>query len=177
MQVGGDVSAAQFQEAEAEGLRAKIQVLRRRQAYRNALDRFTVRSREKPGLLRETETAVVLPLLRQLRSIDEVFRDFGRSPDRLQKFATPEAAPRLRAELRKLFASVALAKGTRFHHRFPKHWAVVERLADKDLQKRRREYHQERMKLLDRRANLKESGKRLPKSQKQRLEELIGIWT
>jgi hypothetical protein len=172
IQEGGDISQGQINETKGQVLRTRIQVLRRQKAYADSLDRFKLRSRHKPQRLRETEAAVVRPFSRNLRGFQEVFDDYYAFPNRLAKFSGPKAAPRLRAELRKLYATVPLVKGTRFRRRFPGRWAKIERLADKDLQSRRSQYQEQRRELLDRKTDFEVAGKRWPKAEQKRLEEI-----
>src|SRR6202011_328626 len=65
-----------------------------------------------------------------------------------------ENAPRLRAELLRLFQKTTLVRGTRFAANIGDRWAEWEKLSDKDLATRLQDLRKEAQRLLDVQADL-----------------------
>jgi hypothetical protein len=81
-------------------------------------------------------------------------------------------APRLRAELRRLFQRSTLVRGTKFATRIGERWAAWEKLSDKDLKDRLDALRKEARKLLDLQAELQAKDRVLSPADLARLAEV-----
>lgn len=169
---GGDVSQLQVDQVEQQLLQGRSQLLQDQQQYQDSIDRFKLQLGLPTALLLELDDTPLRPLKEQFQRYEEVFREFGDASREATTLLPEKFLPRLRVELRRLFTSSGLVKGTDFRTRIAASWAAWEKLTAQELKTRLDRDGEERRKLLDAKAELEKAGKGLDPREQLRLQQL-----
>jgi len=169
---GGDYSQLQVDQIEQQLLRGRSTLLTDELQYVTALDQLRLQLGMAPNLPLELETKALKPLNDQFNRYQDIQQQYRGAIDELSSHDAPEFAPKLRAELRRLFTSAPIVRDTRFRVEITSRWAVVEKLSDADLRARLRKERDERIRLLDLQTDLEQKGKQLTKRDADRLKEI-----
>jgi hypothetical protein len=169
---GDVVQPVQVQSVEQQLLRARSSLLGNQQQYLDSLDRFKIQLGLPTALSLELDDAPLRPLLQQFRRSRAIIDQEHAASDEAGQFNTPEAAPRLRAELRRLFEGSTLSRGTTFARRIRQRWAAWEKLSDQELKDRLEALRREARRLLDLQADLQAKDRVLSPADLARLAEV-----
>jgi hypothetical protein len=169
---GGDISQLQVDQFEQSLLRGRTSLLMDQQQYLDGLDRFKLQLGLPTNTLIELDDAAFRPLNEQFQRYEDLFNQFKAASDEPLSFGTPELAPTVRRELRRIFTTSALVKGTRFRTDIEADWGTWEKLSADELQKRLTSYREERRQLLARQTDLQTKGQDLSPVEQQRVDTL-----
>jgi hypothetical protein len=171
----GDVVApVQVQTVEQQLMSARSNLVLDQQQYLDSLDRFKIQIGVPTALDIELDDAQLRPLLDQFRRSRRIIEQEHAAADEVARYNTLAQAPRLRAELLRLFEKSALVRGTRFAGRIRGRWAAWEKLSDAELKDRLEALRLEGRKLLDRQADLQAKDRALSPAELARLAEVNG---
>jgi outer membrane protein TolC len=169
VQEGGDISQLQVDQFEQSLLRGRTSLLTDQQQYLQSLDQFKLQLGLPTEIPIELDDAPFRPLNQHFQRYEEFFKEFEAATKEPLRFGTPEFVARLRGELRRIFTSSAIVRGTRFRIQIEANWGVWEKLSPDELGKRLAGYKEERLRLLDKKAGLEAKGQSLDAADQQRL--------
>ncbi len=170
IQEGGDISQLQVDQFEQQVLTRRTTLLMDQQQYLNSLDTFKLQLGLPTDLRIELDDGPFRPLNQQFQRYEDLFNQYVAASNEPLRFGAPEQVATLRRELRRMFTSSALVKGTRFRTTIEAEWGAWEKLSDADLRKRLAAYGEERRQLLGKQTDLETQGKALSPADQQRLE-------
>jgi hypothetical protein len=151
---GDVVGPLQVQTVEQQLLGARSNLISDQQQYLDSLDRFKIQIGVPTALSLELDDSQLRPLLQQFRRSREIIEQEHAAAEAVAKLNTLEEAPRLRADLLRLFRTSDLARGTNFARNIAARWAAWEKLSDKELKDRLEALRLETRRLLDLQADL-----------------------
>ena len=169
---GGDLSQLQVDTVEQQLLTGRSTLLLDEQQYQDFLDRFKLQLGLPTDFPLELEDTPLRGQIRQFARYLEIFQQYTAATDEAAQFGAEEMAPRLRAELHRLFTSSAIVRGTRFRTRIEGRWAAWEKLTADELKKRLSDYAAERQKILDLKTDLEVKGQTLSAADQARLTDV-----
>jgi hypothetical protein len=173
LQEGGDISQLQTDQFEQAVLRGRTNLLMDQVQYLQSLDQFKLQLGLPTNLKIELEDTPFRPLNEQFQRYEDLYKQFvAASQTEPLRFGTPEQVGRVRAELRRIFTSSALVRGTRFATQIVTSWGAWEKLSADQLQARLKDYREERRQLLGKQADLQAMGQNLNEADVRRLEEV-----
>jgi hypothetical protein len=168
---GDIVAPLQVQSVEQQLLAGRATLLTDQQQYLLALDSFKLIIGVPMRLHIEMDDSVLRPLMKQFRRSRAIIEDEEAAVTAASALIAPEKAPRLRAELLRLFEKSALVRGTPFAGRIRGRWADWEKLSDKELKARLEDLRKETQRLLDLQADLQKKEQALSPADRERLRE------
>jgi len=168
---GGDISEVQVQQFEQQVLIRRTNLLADQLQYLSSLDSFKLQLGLPTALPIELDDTPFRPLNQQFQRYEDLFNEFAATSEESDRFSTLEP-PRVRAELRRIFTTSALVRGTRFRNQIEKRWSGWEKLSDDDLEKRLESHGDERRGLLAKRDDLLAKGQGLSEADQGRLNDL-----
>jgi outer membrane protein TolC len=172
LEEGGEVSRLQVDQFEQQLLAGRTSLLTDQQQYLQSLDQFKLQLGVPTNLAIELDDSPFRPLTQQFRRYEDLFQEFTAAsttePDRFRDLEPSK----VRSELRRLFTSSALVRGTRFRTRIEASWGFWEKLSDIELQKLLASYSEERRRLLEKKTDLENKGQTLSAADQQRLSTL-----
>jgi hypothetical protein len=169
----GDVVAPlQVQSVEQQLLAGRATLLLDQTQYLQALDAFKVLIGLPMQLNIEMDDSVLRPLLNQFRRARAIIENEGIAVSEASALIPLENAPRLRADLLRLFQKSAIAKGTPFAATIRERLAEWEKLSNKDLDARLEELRKEAQRLLDLQADLQKKDQLLSPADQDRLRDV-----
>ncbi len=169
---GDVVGPLQVQTVEQQLLSARSNLVADQQQYLDSLDRFKIQIGVPTALDMELDDAQLRPLLQQFRRSRAIIEQEHAAADEVARLNTLAIAPRLRAELLRLFQQSTLVRGTRFAQQIGPRWAAWEKLSDKELKERLEALRLEGRKLLDRQAELQAKDQVMSPAELARLAEV-----
>jgi hypothetical protein len=172
MEEGGDISKLQVDQFEQQELKGRTNLLMDQQQYLQSLDQFKLQLGLPTTLPIELEDSPFRPLNQHFQKYEDLFNQFVAASNEPLRFGAPELVPQLRKELRRIFTSSSVVKGTRFRTEIEARWDAWEKLSADDLKKRQAGYAEERRRLLDKRTDLETKGQTLSATDQQRLDTL-----
>jgi hypothetical protein len=169
---GDVVGPLQVQNVEQSLLRGRATLLLDQQQYLQAVDSFKLIIGAPMPLSIELDDSVLRPLIKQFRRARAIIDNEQAAVAEASALLPLENAPRLRAELRRLFQTSALVRGTPFVRRIRGRWAEWEKRSDADLKTRLDDLRKELQRLLDRQADLQKVGQSLSPAEEAQLAEV-----
>ncbi len=171
MAEGGDISEVQVQQFEQQVLTRRSNLLTDQLQYLGSLDSFKLQLGLPTALPIELDDTPFRPLNEQFQRYEDLFNQFAAASEEPGRFSTQEP-PRVRAELRRIFTTSDLVRGTRFRNQIETRWRDWEKLSDDGLQKRLEAHGEERRQLFAKRDDLLAKGQVLSDADQQRLDLL-----
>jgi hypothetical protein len=169
----GDVVAPlQVQSVEQQLLAGRATLLLDQTQYLQALDAFKVLIGLPMRLNIEMDDSVLRPLLNQFRSARAIIENESVAVQEASALIPLENAPKLRADLLRLFEKSAISKGTPFAATIRNRLAEWEKLSNKDLDARLEELRKEVERLLDLQAELQRKDQLLSQADQDRMREV-----
>jgi outer membrane protein TolC len=172
MEEGGDISGLQVDQFEQQVLTRRTSLLGDQLSYLQALDTFKLQLGLPTNLPIELDDSAFRPLNQQFQRYEDLFTQFVAASNEPLPLGTMELVPRVRQELRRIFTTSALVRGTRFRTEIETSLGTWEKLSADELQRRLAEQATERRRLLDRRTDLETKGQSLSAADQQRLDAL-----
>jgi outer membrane protein TolC len=172
LQEGGDIAQLQVDQFEQQLLRGRTSLLTDQQQYLQALDQFKLQLGLPTELFIELDDTPFRPLNEHFQRYENFFKEFNAATVEASRFGTPEMLARVRGELRRIFTTSALVKGTRFQKEILGDWSAWEKLSANELQKQLAGYREERRRLQERQTELEAKGLALSAAEQQRLSRL-----
>jgi hypothetical protein len=169
VQEGGDISQLQTDQFEQALLTGRSTLLTDQQQYLQNLDQFKIQLGLPTNLKIELDDTPFRPLNEQFQRYEDLFAEFTKASTDPLPFGTLELVPMVRRELRRIFTSSALVRGTRFRTQIETDWGAWEKLSADDLRKQLATYREERRKLQDKQADLQNQGQSLSEADQARL--------
>jgi hypothetical protein len=169
---GGDISQLQVDQVEQQLLSGRTTLLTDQQQYGNIIDQFKLQLGLPTDICLELDDKWLRGQKRQFKRYEEIFAQYEAAGKEALSHGDPAFTPKLRAELRRLFTSSAIARGTRFVEGFPARWASWERLSAEGLAQRLRRLMAEQSRLRDRKSERDAAGQKLDEADRKRLAEL-----
>jgi outer membrane protein TolC len=169
MAEGGDISQLQVDQFEQQVLNRRTTFLTDQFQYLQSLDQFKLQLGVPTTLPIELDDTPFRPLNEQFQRYEDLFAEFDAASAEPARFSAPEDAARLRGELRRIFVSSAIVRGTRFRADIEARWRAWEKLTINERRKHLSAYYEERRKLLDRQAELEEKNQTLSGADQRRL--------
>jgi hypothetical protein len=154
---GDMVQPVQVQSVEQQLLTGRATLLTDQQQYMQSLDAFKLLIGVPTNLSIETDDSTLRPLLKQFRRSRAIIESEQAALAQASALIAPENAPRLRVELRRLFRSTPLVRGTAFARNIGARWAEWERLNTQDLADRLAALRKQARALLDRQAEMQKN--------------------
>jgi hypothetical protein len=172
MQEGGDISQLQTDQFEQQVLIRRTSLITDQQQYLQSLDQFKLQLGLPTNLLLELDDSPFRPLNQQFQRYEDLFNQYVAASEDPSRFGTPEAVPVLRRELRRLFTSSPMVRGTKFRTRIEATWNAWEKLSADQLRQRLADSREERRRLLDRQTDLQARGQALSTAEQTRLDDV-----
>jgi hypothetical protein len=172
MQEGGDISQLQVDQFEQQVLGGRTNLLTDQLQYLQSLDQFKLQLGLPTPLPIELEDTAFRPLNQQFQRYEDLFVEFQAASNEPLQFGTEELVPSVRKELRRIFTSAAIVRGTNFSTQVQTSWSVWEKLTGEQLRKQLATYREERRRLLDKQTDLETKGQELSSADQQRLKKL-----
>src|SRR5205807_2634699 len=172
LQEGGEISQLQVDQFEQQLLIRRTTLLMDQLQYLQSLDQFKLQLGLPTTLPLELDDAAFRPLNQQIQRYEDLFQDFAAASNEPLRFGTPGQVARVRGELRRIFTSSAIVRGTRFRTRVETTWRAWEKLTAAQIRTRLARYREERRRLLGKRTDLEEKGQALGTADRRRLDEL-----
>jgi hypothetical protein len=169
---GDIVAPLQVQSVEQQLLAGRATLLTDQDQYLASLNAFKLEIGVPMSLKIEMDDSVLRPLMKQFRRSRAIIEDEQAAVTEASNLIAPEQAPRLRAELRRLFQTSTLVKGTPFARTIGGRWAAWEKLSDKELKQRLEDLRKEAQALLDRQASLQAKDQALSEAELARLKQI-----
>jgi hypothetical protein len=169
---GDVVGPLQVQNVEQQLLSGRSTLLSDQQQYLDSLDGFKLQIGVPTQLSIEMDDSELRPLMRQFRRSRAIIEDEQASVAEASRLITLAQAPRLRAELLRLFQQSPLARGTPFARRIRDRLRPWERMSDAELKQRLEVIRRQTQRLLELRADLQNRGQSLTPADQARLKEL-----
>ncbi|MBI1917475.1 MAG: TolC family protein [Planctomycetes bacterium] len=168
---GDVVNPLQLQSVEQALVRGRTTLLTDQQQYLQAVDSFKRTLGVPMPLSIELDDSVLRPLMKQFRRARAIIDNEQAAVSEASALLPLEKAPRLRAELLRLFQNAVLVRGTPFARRIRARWAEWEKLSDAALKTRLDDLKKQVQQLLDRQAALQRAGQNLSPAEEVRLTE------
>jgi hypothetical protein len=172
IQEGGDISQLQTDQFEQQVLTRRSTLLQNQQQYLQSLDQFKLQLGLPTNLHIELDDAAFRPLNRQFQKYEDLFNQYLAASEEPSRFGTPEAVTTVRRELRRLFTTSPIVRGTRFRTRIEAAWRAWERLSADQLRQRLADDREERRRLEDKQTDLQAKGEALSAADQRRLDEV-----
>jgi outer membrane protein TolC len=172
MQEGGDISQLQVDQFEQQVLLRRVSLLTDQLQYLQSLDQFKLQLGLPTTLSIELDDSPFRPLNQQFQRYEDLFRDFEAASNALLPYGGPEQVAQVRGELRRIFTTSAIVRGTRFRSRIEASWGAWERLSADELRRRLADFGEERRRLLDKKTDLETRNQELGAADQQRLNTL-----
>jgi hypothetical protein len=172
MQEGGDISQLQVDQFEQQVLRGRTTLLSDQLQYLQSLDQFKLQLGLPTSLAIELDDAPFRPLNQQFQRYEDLFKEFTSASNEPLKFSSEEAVANVRKEMRRIFTSSDLVKGTTFRTQIESSWSGWEKLSATELDKRLISYRADRRRILDRQTDLETAGQTLSPADQQALAKL-----
>jgi hypothetical protein len=169
---GDLVGPLQVQSVEQQLLAGRTTLLTDQQKYLQALDSFKIEIGVPTKLSIEMDDSVLRPLLNQFLRSRAIMDNELDAVQAAAALIPLEQAPKLRAELLRLFQKSALVKGTPFAEHIRERWAEWEKLSDKDLRSKLDDLRKEAQKLLDLQTDLQKKEQALSPADEARLKKV-----
>jgi hypothetical protein len=169
---GDVVGPLQVQSVEQQLLAGRATLLLDQTQYLQSLDAFKLGIGVPSKLSIEMDDSVLRPLMKQFRSARAIIENEQTAVAAASELIRLEQAPRLRAELHRLFEQSAIVRGTPFAGRIRARWAEWETLSGKDLDARLGALNAEARKLLDLESELQTKGQMLSPADQERLRQI-----
>src|SRR5205823_7943286 len=169
---GDVVGPLQVQSVEQQLLAGRTTLLTDQQQYLQSLDSFKIEIGVPMKLSIEMDDSVLRPLMKQFRRARAIIDNELAATAAASALIPIENAPRLRAELLRLFEGTALVRGTPFARTIRARWAAWEKLSNKELNDRLEALRKESQALLDRQTDLQKLGQHLSPAEVARLKEV-----
>src|SRR5262249_39506741 len=157
-----DISQLQTDQFEQQVLLRRTNLLNDQFQYLQALDQFKLQLGIPTNVPLEQDDSDFRPLNEQFQRYEDLFNAYKAASEAPARVGPPEAVPRVRAELRRLFTPAAIVRGTRFQKQIEADWDAWHRLSDDDLRKRLAQFGAERRRLLDRKTEVEAKEQTLP---------------
>ncbi len=171
---GDVVGPLQVQSVEQQLLAGRATLLLDQQQYLQSLDSFKIEIGVPMKLSIEMDDSVLRPLMKQFRRARAIIENEQAAVAAASALIGLEHAPRLRAELLRLFLTSALVRGTPFAGSIRARWAEWEKLSAKELDARLESLRLEAQKLLDLQAVQQRKGELPTPADRTRLREVNG---
>jgi len=170
---GGDISQLQVDQFEQALLQGRSSLLMDQQQYLDQLDRFKLQLGLPTALAIELDDTPFRPLNQQFQRYEEFFNEWDEA-SRLdpERFGDQRFVAQVRKELRRIFTTSALVRGTRFRTEIQGRWSAWEKLPGEEIQKRLARYREERRQLQAKRDELETKGQVLGEADQRRLNEV-----
>ncbi|HEV2950012.1 MAG TPA: hypothetical protein VGX70_21725 [Gemmataceae bacterium] len=172
MAEGGDISEVQVQQFEQQVLNRRTNLLNDQLQYLGSLDSFKLQLGLPTALPIELDDTPFRPLNQQFQRYEDLFNQFVAASEKEPGGFSTLEPPRVRAELRRIFTTSDLVRGTRFRNQIETRWRDWEKLSDDGLQKRLEAHGEERRQLFAKRDDLLAKGQVLSEADQQRLDVL-----
>jgi hypothetical protein len=169
---GGEVSQLQVDLFEQQILNRRTNLINFQQAYLQSLDQFKLQLGLPTNILLELDDTPFRLLNQQFQRYEDLFRQYDASSREPLRLGAPELAPTLRQQLRRLFTTTPITRGTPFRTTILAQWAPWERLSAAQLDRRLKDDFEQRRQLLGKQTDLETQGKELSPADKQRLDEI-----
>jgi hypothetical protein len=169
---GDVVGPLQVQSVEQQLLSGRATLLSDQQQYLQAVDAFKLEIGVPMQLSIEMDDSVLQPLLRQFRRSRAIIENEQQAVSDASALIPVENAPRLRAELLRLFEKSTLVKGTAFARTIRGRWAEWEKLSAEQINARLQAARKEIQNLLDVQTDLQKKGQVLSPGSLNRLRAL-----
>jgi hypothetical protein len=169
---GDVVGPLQVQSVEQQLLTGRATLLSDQTQYLQALNGFKIEIGVPMKLNIEMDDSVLQPLMKQFRRSRAIIENEQSAVAEASALIPLENAPRLRAELLRLFQNSTLVKGTPFAGKIGPRWAEWENLSDKDLVARLVELQKEAQRWLDLQADYQKKEKTLSPETLARMAEV-----
>ncbi len=163
---GDLVAPLQVQQVEQQLLTGRFTLLTDQADYPEVLNAFKLAIGAPMRLQIDMDDSEVQPLLKQFRKARAIGDSEQAALDEASALLPLENAPRLRAELLRLFRTSALVRGTPFREQIAGRWAELEKLSDADLRNRLEALHKDAQKMLDAQTELQRQDQ-LPSAEDQ----------
>jgi outer membrane protein TolC len=186
---GGDVSRLQVDQVEQQLLQSRSRLLQDRLNLQNGLDQFKLQLGLPTPLPLELDDSSIRPIDEHLDrftqarvEFDEARREAGQMADAIRRpllflggggFSYVPIDVALRDRLRSLFTESRAVRGTEFRKRIIGRWAELEKLDDKEIQKRITAMRGRRDDLQERRARSEVEGGKFTTESETELNELL----
>jgi hypothetical protein len=170
MMEGGDLSQLQVDQFEQALLRGRTALLNDQQDYLQTIDQLKLQLGLPPDLLIELDDTPFRPLNQQFQKYENLFNQYKATSDEPLRFGSPDMVAQVRDELRRIFTTSALVRGTPFRATIEARWGAWAKLSDDDLGKRLAQLREERRKLLDRKTDLETKNQALSATDQARLD-------
>jgi hypothetical protein len=169
---GGDISQLQVDQFEQQLLIRRTSLLMDQLQYLQSLDQFKLQLGLPTALPIELDDSPFRPLNQQFQRYEDLFNAYVAASKEPERFGTPELVARVRRELRRIFLTAAITRGTRFRTQIEARWGAWEQLSADELKKRLADYRAERRRLQDKQTDLQTKGKALSAADQRRLDDL-----
>jgi len=169
---GGDISKLQVDQFEQQLLTRRTTLLTDQLQYLQSLDQFKLQLGLPTELPIELDDTPFRPLNEQFRRYEDLFNQFVAASDEPLRFGTLQFVTSVRKELRRIFTSAPVVRGTRFSKEIGSTWSSWEKLSEQELRKRLAELYEERRQVRGKQADLETRGQSLSVADQQRLDRL-----
>ncbi len=172
---GDVVGPLQVQTVEQQLLAGRFSLVADQQNYLQAINQFKLEIGVPMDLPIEMDNSVLRPLLAQFGRSRAIIDNERAAIIQANRLIALDMAPRVRAELLRIFESSALVRGTPFAKTIRKRWDDWVRLSNDELDGRLAALRSESKKLTDLADELQQKGQSLSKADAQRLREVNGL--
>ena len=172
MQEGGDISQLQVDQFEQQVLGARTNLLTDQLQYLQSLDQFKLQLGLPTPMKIELDDTPFRPLNQQFQRYEDLFKEFDAASNEPLRFGAEDQVASARKELRRIFTSSAIVRGTNFRTQVETSWSVWEKLTPEQVRKQLAAHREERRRLLDKQADLETKGQELSSAEQQRLRKL-----
>jgi hypothetical protein len=169
---GGDLSQLQVDQFEQQLLSGQSKLLADQQDYLQTLDQLKLQLGLPTNVPIELDDADFRPLNEHFQKYEALYNSYKAASTEPFRFNTPETVMKLRGELRRIFTSSDVVKGTDFRNQVTRSWSVWEKLSDNDLQKAMTRYRDSRRKILDRKTDLETKNQELGAAEQKELDRI-----
>jgi hypothetical protein len=169
---GDVVQPLQVQSVEQQLLSGRSTLLLDQTQYLQSLDAFKLEIGVPMKLSIEMDDSVLRPLMNQFRRARAIIDNEHAAVREASALIPVENAPRLRAELLRLFTTSTLVKGTPFARSIRGRWAEWEKMPTADLDARLKKLADEARDLLKLEADLQQKGQQLSPADQERLRAI-----
>jgi hypothetical protein len=169
---GDVVGPLQVQSVEQQLLAGRSTLLVDQEDYLESLNAFKIALGVPVQLEIETDDSFLQPLLRQFRRSRAITDNEQAVVMEASRLIDVDQAPRVRAELMRLFRNSALTRGTDFAKTIRQKWGSWEKLSDAELTARLAALERQVNDLLERQKELQKEGKKLSPAEQARLRDL-----
>ena len=169
---GDVVGPLQVQSVEQQLLAGRTTLLTDQQQYLASVDAFKLAVGVPTGLSIELDDSVLRPLMDQFRRSRAIIENEQAAVATASKLIPVENAPRLRAELLRLFKTSTLVRNTAFAKKISSRWSAWEKLSNDELLAKLEAMRKEMQKLLDLEADLQRKSQHFSAADQARLKEL-----